>query len=196
MGACHGPTDLEPGSCAPLDPYVVVMRWETLFADMEAQLAAADRAGVRADVAELVRAERATVHLADRLRGSVGRRQRVRIAGAEPIEGDLVDVAEQWVLLAQGAERRVLVPIGAIAAIAGVGAHVAPDPGRVERRLGLGHALRVLARDRAAVVVRAADVELVGRLGAVGADHVDVVVEGAGATWAVPFGALSWVRSG
>src|SRR6478735_7614549 len=82
------------GSRSPLAPYVVGMRWETLFADMEAQLAAADRA------------ERATVHLADRLRESVGRSQRVRIAGGEPLEGDLVDVADQWLLLAQGAERR------------------------------------------------------------------------------------------
>ena len=175
------------------------MRWETLFDDMEAQLAAADRAGVRADVADLVRAERATVHLADRLRASIGRVQRLRVAGAEPVEGDLVDVSEQWVLLAQGLERRVLVPMAAVAAVTGVGPYVAPDPGRVERRLGLGHALRVLARDRAAVVVRTGDVELVGRLGGVGADHVEVAVPGPGGsavTWVVPFDALRWVRSG
>jgi hypothetical protein len=175
------------------------MRWETLFDDIEAQLAAADRAGVRADVADLVRAERATVQLADRLRASVGLVQRLRVAGGEPVEGELVDVSEQWVLLAQGAERRVLVPMAAIAAVAGVGPYVAPEPGQVERRLGLGHALRVLARDRTAVVVGTGDIELVGRLGAVGADHVEVTVPGAGGAavpWVVPFAALRWVRSG
>jgi hypothetical protein len=199
-----GPRPLEPGCGRPAArperaPTVSAMRWETLFDDMEAQLAAVDRAGVRADVADLVRAERATVRLADRLRASVGRLQRLRVAGGEPVEGELVDVSEQWVLLAQGPERRILVPMAAIAAVAGVGPYVAPEPGQVERRLGLGHALRVLARDRTAVVVRTGDIELVGRLGGVGADHVEVTVPGPGGaavSWIVPFDALRWVRSG
>ncbi|MDM7831718.1 hypothetical protein [Cellulomonas edaphi] len=174
------------------------MRWESLFEDMEAQLAAADRAGLRADVAELVRGERATVHLSDRLRGSVGRALRVRVAGDEPLEGELVDATDEWLLLSQGGDRRVLVPLRAVAAVAGVGPHVAPEPGRVERRLGLGHALRVLARDRAAVVLRAGEGDVGGRLGSVGRDYVDVVTgDGApGATWAIPFAALRSVRTG
>lgn len=175
------------------------MRWEALFADMEAQLAAAERADVRADVAELVRAERATVRLVDRLRAAVGRRVRIHVLGADVVEGELLDAAEQWVLVGQERERRVLVPSRAIVVVAGLGNDVAPEPGRVERRLGLGHALRVLARDRAAVLVRSGDVELAGFLGAVGADHVEVVARdarGAAATCVVPFAALATVRTG
>ncbi|ROS31173.1 hypothetical protein [Cellulomonas sp. PhB150] len=175
------------------------MRWEALFADMEAQLEAAERAGVRADVAELVRAERATVHLVDRLRAAVGRQVRVHVLGAEVIQGEVIDATEQWLLVGQERERRVLVPSRAIVAIAGLGAHAAPEPGRVERRLGLGHALRVLARDRAAVLVRSGDVELAGVLGAVGADHVEVVARdarGAAASSVVPFASLATIRTG
>jgi len=163
---------------------------------MEAQLAAAERADVRADVAELVRAERATVRLVDRLRGSVGRQVRVHVLGADAVEGELLDAAEQWLLVGQGMARRALVPARAVVAVAGVGSHAAPEPGLVERRLGLGHALRVLARDRAAVLVRSGDVELAGRLGAVGADHVEVVARDVrGAAALVPFASLTTVRT-
>lgn len=178
--------------------YGVRMRWESLFADMEAQLGAAERAGVRADVAELVRAERATVHVGDRLRGSVGRSVRMHVGGADTVDGELVDAAEQWVLVGQGGERRVLVPVRAISAVAGLGPYVAPDAGVVERRLGLGHALRALARDRAAVLVRSGDAELAGLLGAVGADHAEVLVRSPGGAtpWVVPFASLQQVRTG
>lgn len=180
-------------------PYGVGMRWEALFQDMEAQLEADERAAVRAGVAELVRAERATVRTAARLRAAVGRQVRVQVMGADAVEGEVVDAAEQWVLLALGPSRRVLVPAAAIVAVAGVGRQAQPDGGVVERRLGLGHALRALARDRSPVGVRAGDVDLYGRLEAVGADHVDVMVPGPGRTglvWTVPFAALVWVRTG
>src|SRR4051812_11039736 len=109
--------------CLPVTcrtPYRVGMRWEALFADMEAQLAAAERADLRADVAELVRAERATVHLVDRLRDAVGRRVRVHVLGADVVEGEVLDAAEQWILVGQERERRVLVPSRAIVAVAGL----------------------------------------------------------------------------
>ena len=87
------------------------MRWESLFADMEAQLAAARLADVRADVAELARAERASITLAARARASVGRPVRVLVGGSDVVEGELIDAAPEWLLLATSPVRRALVPL-------------------------------------------------------------------------------------
>ncbi|QHT56288.1 hypothetical protein GXP71_09500 [Cellulomonas sp. H30R-01] len=176
------------------------MRWEALFDDMEAQLAAARSAAVRLDVAELTRAERATVGLGDRLRAGRDTSVTVRTAHGEALEGALVDVAPEWLLLALGPVQRALVPTAAVVAVAGLTVHAAPAAATVERRLGLGHALRALARDRAVVRVRSRDMELVGRVDRVGADHLDLTESDRpttrARTWAVPFANLEVVRSG
>lgn len=174
------------------------MRWESLFADMEAQLAAGRLADVRADVAELARAERASIALAARARASVGRPVRVLVGGAEVVEGELVDAASEWLLVATSPVRRALVPLASAAAVDGLVAHAAPAAGAVESRLGLGHALRALARDRAVVRVRAGDADLTGRIERVGADHLDLAdVDGARrSAWAVAFATLRVVQTG
>jgi hypothetical protein len=168
-----------------------------LFADLEAQLDAGRRADLQADLAERVRAERASVSIADRVRAASGVRLRVWLLGGTVVEGVVADAASQWLLLADGA-RQVLVPTAAVAGVGGLAADSAPPPGVVERRLSLGHALRALARDRAPVVVVADGYELAGRLERVGADHVDVTPTGGptAAARAVPFAALRAVRTG
>ncbi|MDM7853980.1 hypothetical protein [Cellulomonas alba] len=173
------------------------MRWEALFGDLEAQLDATRRADLQAELGERVRAERSSVSVVDRVRAASGARLRVWVAGGLVVEGDAIEVATQWVLLADGV-RRVLVPTDALVGMAGLPAIAAPPAGAVERRLSLGHVLRALARDRAAVVVVADGYELGGRLERVGADHVDVTPVGGGAAAlrTVPFGALRVVRSG
>jgi hypothetical protein len=174
------------------------MRWESLFADMEAQLAAARLADVRADVAELARAERASITLAARARSSAGRQVRVLVGGSDVVEGELIDAAPQWLLLATSPARRALVPLRAAVAVDGLAPHAAPYAGSVESRLGLGHALRALARDRVAVRVRTGDVDLTGRIERVGADHLDLAeVDGARrGAWAVAFATLRVVQTG
>jgi hypothetical protein len=174
------------------------MRWESLFADMEAQLAAARFADVRADVAELARAERASITLAARARASVGRPVRVLVGGSDVVEGEVIDAAPEWLLLATSPLRRALVPLGAAAAVEGLAPHAAPAPGKVESRLGLGHALRALARDRVAVRVRAGDADLTGRIERVGADHLDLADVGGArhGGWAVAFATLRVVQTG
>lgn len=181
------------------------MRWDALFADMEAQLEAARTADLAVEVAELTRAERATVTLDARLREARGSVLSVRVDGVEPITGVLVEAAAQWLLLAdQG--RSALVPLAAVSAIRDLGVHSAGAAGVVERRLTLGHALRALARDRVVVRVRTPAGELTGRVERVGADHLDLAAEHGGPggasgpgrgreLWAVPFGAVRVVRS-
>ena len=173
------------------------MRWEQLFADMEAQLAAARLADARADVAEMARAERASVTISARARASVGRSVRIRVDGGEPISGTLVEAAPEWVLLATSQVRRALVPLAAVGAVDGFAVDAAPEAGLVESRLGLGQVLRALSRDRVGVRVVARGGEVVGRIDRVGADHLDVTELGApgrSATWAVPFVGLQVVH--
>ncbi|MFI2753022.1 hypothetical protein ACGIF2_06270 [Cellulomonas sp. P22] len=176
------------------------MRWESLFADMEAQLAAQESAELGAQVSELTRAERATVTVADRLRASRGARIGVRVRGGALVDGVVLDTAPEWLLLGEQA-RRTLVPLDAVTAVVGLVPHAAPAPGEVERRLGLGHALRALARDRVVVRVETDGAELTGRIERVGADHLDLVtghgeVLRGGTWWTVPFAGLRAVRSG
>ena len=174
------------------------MRWESLFADMEAQLVAGRLADVRAEVADLARAERASITLADRARSSIGRPVRILVGDSDLVEGQLVDAAPQWLLLATSPVRRALVPVDAVSAVDGLALHAAPAAGTVESRLGLGHALRALARDRVAVRVRAGGAELTGRIERVGADHLDLTDTDVArrGPWAVAFATLRVVQSG
>ena len=179
------------------------MRWEALFADMEGQLAAADAADLLAGVPDLTRAERATVTLTARLRAAGTGSVVVRVRGGELVTGAVLDLSEQWVLLGDG-PRRALVPTAAVTGVRGLEAVSQPDGGVVARRLGLGHALRALARDRTAVRVATAGAVVAGRVDRVGADHVDLVavVDGpgragpSGTAWAIPFAAIDVVHSG
>ncbi len=171
-------------------------RWEQLFADLEAQLAAGREQDARWDVAELTRAERSRVRLVDRLRASVGSRVRVVTGGGDAVDGLLVEAADEWLLVDLGVGRRAVVPTAAVRVVEGVGAHVAPPATRTASALGLGHVLRALARDRVVASVRTEAATLVGRLERVGADHVDVALEAPASRVAVvPFGAVLAVVS-
>jgi len=178
------------------------MRWEALFADMEAQLDAAHAADRAVEVADLTRAERASVELGDRLRAARGSDVRLAVAGGHAVDGELLEVAAQWLLVADG-NRRVLVPLAAVVAVRGLPERSIPARGEVARRLGLGYALRAIARDRVAVRIVTDGSELSGRIERVGADHLDLSASvdlragghGGAPMWAVPFTALRLVRS-
>jgi hypothetical protein len=88
-------------------------------------------------------------------------------------------VAPQWLLLSD--ERgRALVPTASVVTVTGLGRQVAPEPGTVLRRLGLGHVLRGLARDRAPVTLHAGSSTLSGTIDRVGADHLDLALHAQG----------------
>lgn len=169
------------------------MRWSDLFGDLEGQLAAARDADFAQEVAELAVAERASVDLASRLAAARGQAVIVHLRGGAVVRGEMSDATPSWVLLREGA-RDHLIPGTAISAVEGAADRSLPWGG-VERRLGLGHALRALAEDYAPVVVSTDGAEFRGRMAAVGADHLDLTPDSGGASVVVPFWAILRVSS-
>lgn len=149
------------------------MRWESLFADVEAQLAAVERAEIDAEVAERTRAEWSRVRLADRLRAAAGSPVQLLLTGGHHVRGVCADVALEWVVVRDGAAQ-VLVPLHAVASVTGLIASVAPPAPEVLRRLGLAHALRAVMRDRSTVRVLTSGAVLTGTVDRVGGDHLDL----------------------
>lgn len=154
------------------------MRWQRLFADLEAELAAGAAGQAVERVAELTRAELSTVAFIDRLRAEVGGAVRVHLRDGSALGGRLTDVGGSWLLLDGDGEH--VVPLGAVVAVSSArdGRRVAGPPTAVERRLGLGSVLRALARDRAKVTLRASSLTAVGLVAGVGADHLELAVLG------------------
>lgn len=160
------------------------VRWERLFADLEAELEAAEHADLEAEVADRARAELSRVRLVDRLRAVVDAELALTLPGAGLVRAVLREVGSEWLLVEEEPGRRdVLIPLARVLAISGLGRAAAPpgSAGRVVSRLGLVTALRVVVRDRVPVVVVLVDGGAVhGTLDRVGADHVDVAEHPAG----------------
>lgn len=183
------------------------MRWDDLFRDLEAQLEAADAATQAAEVADRTRRGRAEIRLVDRLRGSLGRPVTMQVHGPGLLAGLLLDVGAGWLLAEEPAGTTVLVPMSALLTVGGLGPQaVAPgSQGAVAERLGLGHALRAVARDRAPVSLLVRDgTVLMGTLDRVGEDYVDVAEHAVGeprrrgevrGVRAVPMTAIGALRS-
>lgn len=153
------------------------MRWDELFRDLEAQLAAADTAALASEVADRTRREAAGLSLLDRAGGAIGHPVRADVLGGGPVGGVLLEVGAQWLLLRDAAGRDVLLPWSAVLSLTGlgVGSGVPGEGGEVFRRLGLGAALRAIARDRAPVGVGLVDGSAIsGTLDRVGLDFVEI----------------------
>jgi hypothetical protein len=156
---------------------VARMRWQRLFADLQAEFDEAEAAAERAEDASRRRAETGAVRLVDRLAGALGRPLALRCRGAGDVTGVLVEVGADWLLLADDGRREVLVATSTLRTVAGLVRATAPaeDPGLVRARLDLRRALRGLARDRSVVQVVLDDGAVyVGTVDGVGADHVEL----------------------
>lgn len=157
------------------------MRWDAMFADLEAQadaLLVAERAG---EVDERVRAEVGSLGVLDRLRAAVDTPVRLWTSGADPHAGTLCRVGPDWVLLAQDGGRETLVRLAAITRVGGLGRSSAVPGSQdvVTARLGLWFVLRRIARDRLPVTLRLVDgTALHATIDRVGADFVEVAVHG------------------
>lgn len=153
------------------------MRWERLFADLEAELEAADTAELESEIAERTRFERARLRLVDRLRGSVGQPVTVRVNGTEPLTGMIRAVGVDWLLVrpADGADR--LVRLAALLDIVGLAPSSAArdSEGAVAARYSLAALLRGLARDRTVVTLTLVDgSSRTGTIEVAGADVVEL----------------------
>ncbi|MDK3256100.1 hypothetical protein [Blastococcus capsensis] len=153
------------------------MRWQQLFADLQAQFDAAEEAEARADWASRARSETGAVRLVDRLGGSIGAAVTVTCRGAGRVGGELVDLGVDWLLLVDERGRDQLVAFPAVRSVAGLGRWTAPvqEVSPVRAKLDLRRALRGLARDRSVVQVLLDDgTTLTGTIDRVGADHVEL----------------------
>jgi hypothetical protein len=176
---------------------VSCVRWDVLFADLEAQLQSRQDADFDAEIADRVRAEWVAVTLADRVRACLGRTLTWRLADGDPIVGEVADVGVDWVLL-RTAFSDVLLPLAGVSAVTGLTSSSAPALGSVARRITLSVVLRGLAEQGSAVQLRLVGGGVVsGMLERVAADHVDVATHPPGEPWlagglveTVPFTAL------
>ncbi|WP_285726280.1 hypothetical protein [Psychromicrobium xiongbiense] len=160
------------------------MRWEALFADMEAQVDAARILDWEAEVAERARAEAASVTLLDRLRGAVGDRLELRFggaagassAGSAALAGVLHLVGDDWLMLRVD-QRSAVVPLNAVLSVEGLGRTAIRPSGAIRR--SLASILRLLARDRSVVTFQlggSVPERFTAVIDGVGSDHCDVAV--------------------
>lgn len=152
------------------------MRWERLFADLQAQVEAVEAAELAGEIVERTRIEVGALRFADRLRGALDQRVVLHCIGADKVAGPLRRVGPDWALLDERVDREALVPLAAVASVAGLGALSRPgEDGPVAAKLDFRYALRGLARDRAGVAVSLLDGStLMGTIDRVGADFVEV----------------------
>jgi hypothetical protein len=153
------------------------VRWQELFADLEAQGDSLRRADDEREIAELTRGGLAQVALVNRLHGNVSARVTVKVAGVGDLSGRLQRVGADWLLLSDGDE--VVVPLSAVMGVMDLAAAAVSDEGVgvVASRLRLTSVLRAMARDRSPVRVVLRDgTSVVGTPDRVGADFVDLAV--------------------
>jgi hypothetical protein len=183
------------------------MRWDALFNDMESQLAEAERLALDGEVNERARAEMVSLPLEGRLRAAVGYRIGVQLICGETVHGELTHAGADALVLDEG-QHQVLIPYAAAARYVGLGRHALAETSPVRRSIGLAHALRGLARDRAELSVTigggAGTSRLAGVIDRVGRDYIDLAMvntgeprrgHSVGQVSAIPFTALAMIRS-
>lgn len=151
------------------------MRWDGLFADLEAQLAHAVWRQTEVDAAEMTRGESAAIHLSDRLRGSMGERLALRLTGSARVEMHVSTVGPSWIGGTDSAGG-LLVPMDSVIAVDAALPRVAPERSASARALGIGSVYRSMSRARVPVSVLGHDGILLaeGTIDRVGADHLDI----------------------
>lgn len=159
------------------------MRWDGLFADLDAQIEALQIAERGAEIDDRTRYESGQLALTDRLRPAIGGQVRLRCAGGVAVGGRLDRVHPEWLLVTEPAGREALVATATVRSIGGLGPWSATPGGQsqVDARLGLRYALRTIARDRSAVRIQLQDGDVVdGTLDRIGADFAELAEHPAG----------------
>jgi hypothetical protein len=183
------------------------MRWDSLFDDLESQIAETDRLALDAEVNERTRAEMVGLELVDRLRAGLGCRLTVHVAGGESFSGVLTHAGGDALVLDEE-QHQLLIPYAAAVRYMGLGRVSLAEASSVRRGIGLASALRGMARDRAELSVLTGNaggiVRLAGVIDRVGRDYFDLAVlapgearrsHQVGQIATIPFAALAAIRS-
>jgi hypothetical protein len=158
------------------------VRWDDLFADLEAQADALEVAERAVEVSERARIEFGALGMLDRLRAAVGGPVRLRVGVDLVVAGTVRRTGSDWLLIDEGSGREAVVAVAAVRAVHGLGrTSAAPGTeGAVSGRLGLRAVLRGIARDRSAVRMHFGDGEVLdATIDRVGVDFVEVARHGA-----------------
>jgi molybdopterin-binding protein len=153
------------------------MRWDDLFADLEAQADALELAGRACEVSERARIEFGAIGMAERLLPAVGSHLRVELLGGLAVAGTVLRAGVDWLLVDEGAGREAVLSLTAVRTVHGLGrlSAVPGSQGAVSARLTVRGALRGIAHDRSAVRVHLRDgAVLDATIDRVGADFVEI----------------------
>lgn len=185
------------------------MRWTRLFDDLEARILREEIAERSAEVAEHTRSVRGQVGLTDRLVAGRDQTISLRLNGGSAVDGRMIDVGADWVLLATSSaggdlERNVLVATSSVLSVKGLTVKVDAREGAASRRFDIRRALREISRDRSTVqVIDIAGHPATGTIDRVGRDHFDIADHASDvarratavrAEFSIPFAALAMVR--
>lgn len=187
------------------------MRWDALFEDLESQIDDAARLTSDAEISERSRMDFSAITLAERLRGQIGQEIGVRVRDMISVAGRVERVGGDWLVIEDGT-RSVLLPMAAIDYVERLGRPAGGPMAHGRVAPTMASALRVLARDRAEVLINlpggGSARHLNGIIDRVGRDYCEVAVTQAGemrrhrnvtAVLAIPFTALlsvSWLNRG
>ncbi|MFJ2144172.1 MULTISPECIES: hypothetical protein [unclassified Arthrobacter] len=182
------------------------MRWDSLFDDLEAQLAEQSRAQLREEIAENIRVERATAELLPTLMRFYGHELSLRLAGGSELRAKLGPCATDYICL-ETEQAQWVIRSGAIESFA-LPPRRAPA---VERRapgrsVKFSSVLRGLLRDRARCHVfgRAGSSMAEGTLTQVAKDFLIILVhprdefaraQQASTQLLIPLDAIGWVEA-
>lgn len=160
------------------------MRWNQLFADLEAQFEALADVELRAEFADRQRVATGAVPMTQRLTGALGGVIRLRLAGGIAVSGTLRQVGPDWVLLAEAEGRDVVCALAATTIVEGLTSATGRSLDAVALRIDLRLVLRGVARDRSPVSVWVSGLEAVpggateiaGTIDRIGADFLELAV--------------------
>lgn len=165
------------------------MRWQRLFAELEARFADLADEQSEVEAADRERVAFGAVGAQERLSGAVDGPVRLRLIGGATVSGTLSGVGPDWLLVADAGSAECVVPWAAVTVVEGLSASTGPALAGLDLRFDLRYAVRGLVRDRAPVrlavhgwtgdhdgSVAGSGSELIGTLDRVGADFVELAL--------------------
>jgi hypothetical protein len=129
------------------------MRWEDLFADLDARFEELADEQMVAELADRQRFAVGQLRMVQRFAGAIGARVLVRTAAGQVVAGRMAQVGPDWLLLGQDAGRELVVATRWVTAVEGVRRISALPASPLERRIDLRLTLRGIARDRSPVTI-------------------------------------------